>query len=362
MNRFVKLVLAFVLVAALLVGCGGGGGDSVSPSVSAPVSPSGTVRMFTDSAGREVELPESIERVSPSGSLAQMFLLAIAPDLLVSMASEYSADFLKYIPDSVKNLPVVGQFYGSGDLNVETVASINPDVVIDVGEPKQTIVEDMDGIEAAVAIPAVHITADLRSAPQAFRTLGSLLGREEQGEALASFCERALALTDSAAERAGDAKVSAIYCLGDSGLNIYAKDSFHSEVLDYLTDNLAVVDEPSSRGTGNETDLEQLSVWDPEVIIFAPDSVYDDIADDPAWSGLRAISSGRYYKTPIGPYNWMGSPPSVNRYLGMLWLTSTLYPDLADFDLYEEVREYYNLFYGYDLSREAFDRDLLQSR
>ncbi|MDR1217684.1 MAG: hypothetical protein LBJ99_03750, partial [Oscillospiraceae bacterium] len=84
-------------------------------------------------------------------------------------------------------------------------------------------------------------------------------------------------------------------------------------------------------------------------------SVYGDVANDPTWSGLRAIRGGRYYETPASPYNWMGSPPSINRYLGMLWLTSVIYPDYADYDLYEEVREYYSLFYGYDLSRDELE-------
>ncbi|MDR2357656.1 MAG: ABC transporter substrate-binding protein [Oscillospiraceae bacterium] len=342
------LLALAVAVAVSLAACVGQSSPEASP-------PPEDRRVFTDSAGREVELPVNITRIAPSGALAQMFLIAVAPDMLVSKASEYSEEDRKYIPDAVADLPVIGQFYGSDNLNLETIASINPDVVIDVGEPKGTIVEDMDGITQVTAIPAIHITADLRSAPQAFRALGELLGREESGEALAAFCERALALTDDIMARVGDDKVSALYCLGDAGLNVLARTSFHSEVLDYLTDNLAVVDGPSSKGSGNETDLEQISVWDPDVIIFAPDSVYDDVAGDPTWSELRAVSGGSFYKTPSGPYNWMGSPPSINRYAGMLWLASALYPEYAEFELYDEIREYYSLFYGFELSRDEFD-------
>jgi iron complex transport system substrate-binding protein len=344
--KIIRFITAATAAAALLTAIAAcGGARRADPE---------RTREFTDSAGRTVAIAQTITRVSPSGALAQMFLLAIAPDMLVSTASEYTDAALKYIPDAVARLPVVGQFYGADDLNLETIASINPDIIIDVGEPKDTITEDMDGIQTSLAIPAVHITASLRSAPEAFRTLGSLLGREEKGEALANYCERALALADGAMEKVGADKKSALYCMGDAGLNVLAKTSFHSEVLDYLTDNLAVVDAPSSKGSGNETDLEQISLWDPEVIIFAPDSVYDDVAGDPAWSGLRAIRGGEYYKTPSLPYNWMGSPPSINRYLGMLWLTSALYPERAGFELYDEVKEYYSLFYDFELSRDEF--------
>jgi iron complex transport system substrate-binding protein len=155
-------------------------------------------------------------------------------------------------------------------------------------------------------------------------------------------------------ERVGDDKVSVLYCLGDAGLNVLAASSFHAEVLDYIANNLAVVDDPSAKGSGNETDLEQILLWNPDVILFAPDSVYSSVADDATWSAADAIKNGRYYETPSGPYNWMGSPPSINRYLGMIWMTKLLYPAYADFDAAEEVKEYYKLFYGFDLTDADF--------
>jgi iron complex transport system substrate-binding protein len=308
--------------------------------------------LFTDSAGRQVEVPTAITRIAPSGSLAQMFLLAIAPELLCAVSGPYSADQAEFIPEHVKNLPAVGQFYGSRDLNPEEVAGIAPDIVIDVGEPKDTIAEDMDDISRTIAVPAVHITATLQSTPEAFRTLGRLLGKEAKGDALAGFCERALAESGAAMKRS-DRKPSILYCLGPSGTNVLAAGSFHAEVLDWLAVNAAVVGNPSSRGSGNETDMEQILLWDPDIILFAPDSIYTAAGSDRLWSELRAVRNRNYFRVPLGPYNWMGSPPTINRYLGMLWLGKLLYN--AEYDLYAETAEYYRLFYGYDLSRERFN-------
>ena len=116
-----------------------------------------------------------------------------------------------------------------------------------------------------------------------------------------------------------------------------------------------MVESPSSKGTGNEVGLEQILLWDPDYIIFAPDSAYDAVAGDPTWQQLTAISSGNYYETPQGPFNWMGFPPSVQRYLGMMWMAKLLYPDAADYDLYEEVARYYDLFYHCELTQEQYD-------
>jgi iron complex transport system substrate-binding protein len=303
-----------------------------------------------------VPVPAKITRIAPSGALAQMFLQAIAPDLLCAVSSAYTPAQGEFMPDYLMNLPVVGQFYGAANLNPEEIARIGPDVVIDVGEVKDTMAQDMDAISASIAIPTIHITATFRSTPQAFRTLGMLLDRAEQGERLAQYCEKALAQVEDVVTKVGNNKKTVLYCMGPGGLNVLAAGTFHTEILDWIAANKAVVDNPAARGSGNESNLEQISLWNPEVIIFGADSVYDSAGTDPTWRRLRAIESKDYYQVPQGPHNWMGGPPSINRYLGMLWLGKILYPQYAHYDLYAETAEYYRLFYGKELSRERFDR------
>ena len=142
-----------------------------------------------------------------------------------------------------------------------------------------------------------------------------------------------------------------LYC---SATATFAQGTFHAQVIDRLSNNLAVIENASSKGTGNPVDMEQLLNWDPEVIIFAPDSIYDTVREDETWRQLQAISAGNYYEIPIGPYNWMSFPPSVNRYLGMIWLTGVLYPETATFDVYEEASKFFELFYHTNLTEEQF--------
>lgn len=311
-------------------------------------------RIFTDSAGREVEVDAEITRIAATGPLAQIALYAIAPDLMVGWTSDWSEASEKYIPEEYLALPVLGQLYGGkGEMNLEELLAADPQVVIDFGQPKASIVEDLDGLQEQTGIPFVHITASLLETGDAYRKLGELLGREEEGEALATYCEETCEKCLAAAEASEPAKL--LFITGENGLNVIAKDSFHAEVVDLLADNLAVVDEPSSKGTGNESDLEQIMNWNPEVIIFSPDSIYETVGEDPAWQTIPAIENHRYYEVPAQPYNWMGFPPSVQRYPGMLWLAKTLYPDAADYDLKEEIVRYYDLFYHYELTDEEYE-------
>lgn len=350
--------LCCVLLGAITIlgGCGASdGGAEVSASQSESAA-SREMRIFTDSCGREVEVPAEIESIVPSGNLAQIFLYAIAPDALIGISGGWSDDAADYIDEKYIDLPEIGQFFGQRDLNYEEIASLNPDVIIDVGEDKDSIEEDMDDITEKTGIPVVHITATVDCYDEAFTMLGALLGLEEEAQELAQYCADAYqTAVDMMAEvDADDARKSLLYCVGEDGLHVIAEDSYHSEIIDLLSDNAAKVDSPSSKGTGNEVDIEQILKWNPDVILFAPGGYYDEAADNTLWGYLDAISSDAYYEVPIGPYNWMGFPPASNRVLGMIWMSELLYPEYSDYDMEEETVRYYDLFFHCDLTHEQY--------
>ena len=360
-KKIVSMLLALALVFAFAA-CGGTAKNTPAlttptpaPVVSDTPDAESETRVFVDSVGRKIEIDKSIERVAASGSMAQMILFALCPEKLVGISSAFDDATKKFIPEEYANLPVLGNLYGTElSINLEELAAVDPQIIIDIGEPKGTIHEDLDGLMEQVGVPAVHITATLSTMADTYRMLGELVGEPEKAERIAQYCEKVYGRGAEIAAEVGENAPSVVYCLGDKGLNVLAKSSFHAELLDLMTNNIAIMDEPSSRGSGNETDMEQLLLWNPDVIFFAPDSVYDSVGGDATWGELTAIGSGEYYKVPAAPYNWMGSPPSVNRYLGILWLPVVLYPELVDYDLYEEVKEYFELFYHVELNPAQF--------
>ena len=315
----------------------------------------GETMVFTDDVGREVTVPTDITRLVVSGPLPQIYLYAIAPDMLVGLASRFYESAEGIIPEEHINLPYFGQLYGSANLNIEELAKADPQVIIDMGEPKKSIVEDLDGLEAQTTIPALFIQSTLETAPDAYRKLGKLLGREEAAEEIAVFLEKVYTRTTAILEKVGENRKQILYITGDEGHNVLARTSYQAELIDMLTDNIAVVENPVSKGTGNEVTMEQIMLWDPEFIIFAPDSVYDKVATDDTWSKLTAVANGEYIKTPQGPHNWLGSPPSVQQYLGLIWLTSVLYPEYCDYDVKADVTEFYRLFYHCELTDAQYD-------
>ena len=280
-------------------------------------------RQFTDSAGRTVEIPYSLDKVAVSGSLAQIVLFALCPDRLAGIASKWDKTAEQFFDAKYYGLPILGQLYGGkGELNLETLLSSGAQVVIDVGEPKKTIVEDLDALQSQTGIPFVHITATTADAGDAYRKLGELLDMAGEAEILAAYCDRVYAQTLEISNTVE--KKNLLYITGDQGLNVIARGSYHAEIIDLLSNNLAVVENPSAKGTGSEVDMEQILLWNPDVILFSPDSIFNDVSSRGEWQTVAAIQNGEYYEVPFGPYNWMGFPASGQRYLGMLWMSRLL--------------------------------------
>ena len=157
-STLLSLILVFSMVVSAM-GCGNKNTSvsesstsaksesvpSKSSSVSSDSAKDEQVK-FTDSTGREVEIPKNIDRIAPSGPLAQVVLYTLCPDKLVGLAAEMKDSQTEFIDEKYRSLPVFGNFYGD-TLNMEAIMSAKPQVVIDIGEMKPTAKEDMKGVQ-----------------------------------------------------------------------------------------------------------------------------------------------------------------------------------------------------------------------
>ena len=349
-----KKKLLCMLMAAVMLS--GGCGQSAAPAQEE------VMVEYTDSTGRTVMIPEKITKIAISGPLSQVYILPLAGDMLVGVSKAFAEDAEKYLPEEIFNKTEIGQLYGGKrEMDLEALLAADPDVVIDIGQAKGSMAEDFTALTEQTGIPFIHVEASVSTAAEAYRMLGELLGREEKAEELASWCETTYQnMNDLMAQvDADNARKTLLYCLGERGTNVIAEGSFHAETVNLMSQNLAVIEDVVSSGDGNEVDLEQILLWNPDVLVFSYDSCYDSIADAAEWQSLSAVENGNYHEAPYGPYGWLSSPPAVQSYLGMLWLGDLLYPEYVSYDLQEEVCEYYELFYGCELTEEMY-QELVQ--
>lgn len=355
---------AVASVSAMLPALGACASDAARPSTKAQDFRDACERgeegyaLFTDSCGREVALPTNVQSISPSGAYAQIMLTTLCPEKLISLSSRFSESQLSYLPSEIDGLPVLGRFYGgtNGDLNYEEIIKMSPDVIVDVGESKENIADDLDKLQEQTGLPVIFVEATLTHVAQAYRSLGSVLGCTEKAEELASYADKVLGFAEENRPviEAGGLKV--LYSGGAYGYEVKGKGTVHGAVLDLVgVQNVADLSGTNS----TEVSPEQVMVWDPDVVLLSPaDGFFDLIYADDTWAGVSAVKDKRVYEVPGEPYEWMDKPPSVQTLLGVLWLGNLLYPGIYSFDMVATAQEFYKLFWGYDLT-ESEARQLL---
>lgn len=368
-----KRSLAIVMMAAclamtlsLLAGCSGADKAATESSdnnatQTEAVDPMAD-RTITDDAGREVTIPGvgALQKIYYTGAPGQIFCFTLAPELAAGTTMEFSDAELAYLPEGTGDLPYLGTLSGGKELNPEAIMAEGVQVIFSVttGKPGDSDASSADDLQNQTGIPVVVLDGTLDATPTTYRTLGVLLGKEDQAEKLASYCETALDNVNAAvATVPEDQRVHLYYAEGSEGLQTEPKGSTHSLAFDRAGADNVAQDVEAQKGKGmSPVSLEQVLAWNPQVIIAWDDVVRGGadelIRTDANWSTIDAVKDGKVYTMPNVPFSWCDRPPSVNRILGIQWIANTLYPEAYDVDMVEVTKEFYSLFYHANVTDE----------
>src|ERR1700752_3715039 len=144
----------------------------------------------TDGAGRAVPVPARVERLFPAGPPAAIFLYTLAPELLIGWPRANPPPEREFLIPHVGGRPGGGRPPGRGNTaNLEVVLTLKPDLILDVGSVNPTYVSLADRVQQQTGIPYALLDGRFDGIPLAYRTLGTLIGRREQGEAFARSAE-----------------------------------------------------------------------------------------------------------------------------------------------------------------------------
>lgn len=302
---------------------------------------------FTDSLNRVREF-DNIDKVAAAGRPAELMISALSPELLVGKTFNPSEEVLEYFP-YLRDLPLYGKFYGSkSNLNREELILSGADVIIDVGELKKGIEDDLNQLEKETGIPVVYIESYLENTPEAFLKISELIGKTDKAEKLADFARATLEKGKRVNELI-DKKKTVYYSTSEDGLFTFPRGSFHTEAIE-LSGGTNVVPESFQAG-GGKISLEELFILDPDVIVLSNERGYENVTRDPRWENLTAVKNDEVYLIPTLPYSFIDAPPAHNRIIGIDWLTKLLYPELnKDMNIRERIKTFYSLFYDKDLS------------
>jgi iron complex transport system substrate-binding protein len=321
---------------------------------------------LTDASGRELVIPQPIERIYCTSPVAAVFIYSLAPELLTGWNSKMSPTELAYLTPEARALPILGGWFGkSGTAKLETLLATQPDVILNIGPMTPTYNAFAKRMQAQSGIPVVIADGSLAACADVYELLGQLTGRQERAKELAAYCrEKYQHISDLSAQIPAQARVRFYYAEGLQGLETDSETSPHTE--GYRVAGGRNVCQLPNQGTLGRSmvSMEQILLWRPEVI-FARRDKKDALTRPPKWlsdrkwQSIPAVTNSRVYSIPFAPFNWMDSPPSVNRMLGIQWAFSCLYPEQVDYDMIHEVQHFYQLFYHYELSEQEA-KELLQ--
>jgi iron complex transport system substrate-binding protein len=138
------------------------------------------------------------------------------------------------------------------------------------------------------------------------------------------------------------------YGRGPDGLETALPGSAEASVIEQA----GVINVAGGLGRGGLTRVTrgQIFGWNPQIIIAQQRSFYNALLRGWQWRGLAAVRSKKVYLAPADPFGWIDDPPGVNRAIGLYWLASLFYPNLYQQDIRTVAREFYQLYYGVQLT------------
>jgi iron complex transport system substrate-binding protein len=297
--------------------------------------------------GREVEVPQKVERIAALYSFAGYAVCLFGSgNELVGVPGGLQRDKLL-----VELFPAVASASvpRSGSINIEELLRISPDLVI---VRRDTVADDKE-VEKLESMDLPYIVVDfvtMEEQREALLMIGRAIGKEDQARQYDEYFANTIARVAAVVEDIPQENRVKLFHAENQATRATHETSLAADWTKAAgVINVSVGQDLELIGNDYYASIEQILLWNPEVIIVNETAAYALIKGHPQWSGISAVQSGKVYQLPNGISRW-GHPGSVETPLALLWTAKTVYPDrFADLDMYEEVRYYYKTFFNMDL-------------
>lgn len=270
-------------------------------SACAPTAPSGSAEsggtMTVEDMKGSVEIPANPQRIVDVSGLADELIILGVPFIASANTNMFDGVTVPaYLQDyfTANKVETVGNYSGaSGDLNLEKIAELKPDLII-MNIRHEKVYEQLKAIAPTVMINDDISYVNWRGR---FQQLGEWFGKEDK------VSEWLKAYDDKAAELAKQVKA----VVGDETFAVVEANSVHfGSYYVYRTGGPGelVYDEleltPSAgvpEGVwGEVVDAEYFAKIDADhIFFFNDDGKVGDTADSPAWQNLKAVKNGNVY-------------------------------------------------------------------
>ncbi|MCT4631417.1 MAG: ABC transporter substrate-binding protein [Firmicutes bacterium] len=358
-----KLLLSIFMIVALmsLAACKGEAKVSEAKEDTKVVEKEKLV--IIDQNDREVEIPDSINRVATGRILpfpAVYFLANGSTDEIVGIhpASKSAAKESMLGKMSPSILEADTSFLNGGELNVEELLRLDTDIVFVYGDNGHKIdVYEKAGINA-IGIKTMSLFGgdSIETLNSWLELLGEISGNQAKAMEIIDYGKEVEADINDKLQGIEKVKGLMIFTQTDGKNVVSGKGFFGNYWLNSTGAKDLAEDEIKIKAV---VDMEQIYTWDPEVLYITnftslqPEDFYENKIPGQDWSEVSAVKNKRVHKIPLGIYRWF--PPSGDSPLMLQWLAQKNHPELFDYDMNSVISAYYEKYYGYSLTEEEIN-------
>jgi len=323
-----------------------------------PGSQNNNSRTVTDLAGREVAVPETVERVVAfgPGALRLVIYLDGTKRIVGIEDSEkrmvrniYFRPYAATLDEDFFNLPVIGPG-GPGKLpDFEGLLLCKPDILVAVGID----VAQVDNIQSRTGVPVVCLSyGELgvwrEEARKSLVLLGEVLGREQRAEEINDYIESLRKDLAKRAQSSGPGEKPIAYF---GGISFKGAHGLTSTQAGYPPGEMVNARNPANklRKAGHLfVDKEKILVWNPDIVFIDIGSkavIEHNFAGNRDFYGL--LNAARNDKVfSLLPYNYYNTNIEI-ALLNSFFIGKCLYPNaFEDIDMDTKAREIFDTFLG----------------
>ena len=307
---------------------------------------------IVDQTGRTVRVGQPVERLVSVYGMGTYFVYALGASDRLVRAWYIGLKSPAQATASMHRLePRIEELLTFGDPSVEEMVALETDLILVDGSRHAAFADQMTDL----SVPVIQFLVETPDAlKQGMLLAGAALGVEALTKAqdfVADYDRVMSALEQDMVARESEDPVRVLF-LGTDPLKV-ASGAMYQTLMIEAAGGASVSSDLA--GSWNEVNLEQILIWDPEVIIIPPYGPIqpETVLDDADWQAIAAVQAGRVHRMPrlFAPMD----TPVPESLLGVVWLADVFYPGGISVDLAGEATAFYATYYGVDLSTDELE-------
>lgn len=353
-QRKILLIFALLLLMLPLAACSID--SKAEGAASANNHDSGEITVI-DYMSREVPIPKRVDRIACLYAYTGHIVTMLGEgDKIVAVNNGLQRDHLLMEINPKINDAVVPN---RGDkINIEELANVHPDLVF----IQESTAKDEGEIRKLEELKIPYLVVNFNSMKeqqQSIAMIGKALGKQEKADQFNRFYNEMIA---KVSERVKDIPEKERVRIYHSVMEATRTDPAGSLPAEWIKAagaiNVSVGENLKLIEKKYFASLEQILVWNPDVILVNQDGVADYILKGSQWQTLKAVKNKQVYQLPNGISRW-GHPGGMETPLAIMWTAKTLYPSkFTDINMEEITAKFYEDFFNYKLTPDLLEKIL----